>query len=471
MEKRIKLVAAHQKFLADAKALVDGADTDLTEEQQTQFDSLIAGAEKTKKEIENYDKLAGMQAAADKMVEAPSLGRQVKPGSAILDDPNAVPNHEAKFVVPAKAKRWSGHLEAFKGPEGELDAYRAGMWLAASLIHNDYAQKFCNQHGIPVNSVQFQNIHTEGTNTTGGYLVFDEYENTIIRLVEDYGVVRNLFRNTPMISDTKSRPSRTGGLEANFIGEGGAITASTGAWEMVKLVAKKLAAITTASNELVSDAIISIADQATQEIALAFATKEDLCGIRGDGTSTYGGMHGIATKLLADNGVDDGGGLVLAAGKTFAEVTDANLLAMIGRIPNFPGMRSTWVCSKAFWWGVMVRLQRTAGGVTLSDMANAGGPTYGGYPVVLTSGSTAMPTTDTTSQLACMFGDFTMAADFGDRAGMALAVSNDAYVGSASMFETDSFAIRGIERFDINVHHTGTSTVTGPVIGLCMAAS
>ncbi len=51
MEKRIKLVAAHQKFLADAKALVDGADTDLTEEQQTQFDSLIAGAEKTKRKL------------------------------------------------------------------------------------------------------------------------------------------------------------------------------------------------------------------------------------------------------------------------------------------------------------------------------------------------------------------------------------------------------------------------------------
>ena len=474
MEKLKKLKASYQVCVDDMKTLLDGSD-EFTDEQQAEFDKLKAKAESLKTQISNHEQVIKEEAEADRMVESPVLDRQVKPDSVVLDDPVKGTKNKP-FTVPARAKRWSGNLKSFKGPDADVLAYKAGMWLAATLCNNSYARNFCKTHGIATDRVQFEQtqveaLHQEGVNASGGYLVFDEYENSIIRLVEEYGIVRKKMKTVPMMSDVKIQPRRTGGLTAYFVGEGASITESTGSWDNVKLVAKKLAAITTASNELLSDAIISIADEATREIALAFATKEDLCGFQGNGTSTYGGIVGVVQKLSTINGVNDGGGLSLGANNTYAEVTDAELMKLVGMIPNFPGIRPEWYCSKTFWAQVMVRLIRATGGATMAEMEGKNVPMYAGYPVNWTSGTTAMPVAVANSQISCLFGDFGMAAHFGDRAGISIATSVDATVGSTSVFDTDSFAIRGVERFDINVHDVGTSTAAGPVVGFIQAAS
>jgi hypothetical protein len=51
------------------------------------------------------------------------------------------------------------------------------------------------------------------------------------------------------------------------------------------------------STELAEDAVISIADDLAQEMGYAFAVAEDAAGWTGDGTSTYGGIRGVKTKL------------------------------------------------------------------------------------------------------------------------------------------------------------------------------
>jgi len=479
MEKLKKLKAAYQVCVNDMQALLDSSDDVLSEEAQVKFDALKSKAANLKTQIANHEEMEVQKAEAARMVDGQSkvLPRQAPADSlTLLDDPTKTTGQSQAIKIPAKCRRWSGRLKSFKGPNAEQDAYRAAMWLAASLCKSQFAQNFCNTHGISTDFVNYdpahiQSLHQEGVNVSGGYLVFDEFETTIIRLVEEFGLVRRKMKNIPMIGDTKSTPRRTGGLTSYFVGEGGQATESTGSWDMVKLVAKKLAAITVSSNELVSDAIISIADELTREIALAFATKEDNSGFQGDGTSTYGGIFGLVPRLSALNGVDDGGGLVLAAGNLFSEVTDANLLKLMGIIPNYPGLMPEWYCSKPFWYQVMVRLIRATGGATMAEMDGERRLIYAGYPVNWTSGTTAMPTTDANSQIACLFGDLPMAAQFGDRAGITIATTTEATVGDTSMFDTDSFAVRGIERFDINVHDVGTATAAGPIAGLIMAAS
>lgn len=476
MDKLKKLKASYQKCVDDMKALLDGSD-EFTDEQQAKFDELKAKAESLKTQIANHEQVIKEEAEAARMVDSvPALERQVKPDSNIITDPTASPIKSKPFEVPAQAKRWSTNLKSFTGPDADVKAYRAGMWLAATLLGSSAARRFCKDYGIPISKVDFgqmqlEALHQEGVNTSGGYLVPDEYERTIIRLVEEYGLVRRKMKRVPMLGDTKIQPRRTGGLTAYFVGEGASITESTGSWDSVKLVTRKLAAITTASNELLSDAIVSIADEITREISLAFATKEDICGFQGDGTSTYGGIVGVVTKLSTINGVDDGGGLSLGSNNTYAEVVDTELTKMIGMIPNYPGIRPEWYCSKPFWAQVMLRLTRAVGGATMSEFEEARRPMYAGYPVNWTSGTTAMPVTVANSQISCLFGDLSMAAHFGDRAGIALATSTDAYVGSTSVFDTDAFAIRGVERFDINVHDAGTSSAAGPIVGFIQAAA
>ena len=472
------LKAAYQKCVADMQSIIDNAEDILTEEQQSQFDALKEKAEKLKAQISNVEKLQKVKAEEQRLVNAPSpaMSRQVETDVATID-PNEGPTvKQDAIVIPAKARRWAGNLECFKGKDAEVRAYRAGMWLAATLCKNIRAKLFCKQHGMPtdlidLDDMQVEALHQEGVNTQGGYLVPDEYETDIIRLVEAYGLARRKMKITPMTRDTLIRPRRTGGLTAYFVGEGEQITESTGSWDNVKLIVKKLAAIAVASNELIGDAIINVADELTREIALAFATKEDVCAFQGDGTSTYGGIVGIVQKLSTLNGVDDGGGLVLAADNVFSGITNANLVKMIGQVPNYPGLRPEWYCSKPFWNQVMVRLIMAAGGATMAEFEGMRRMQYGGYPVNWTSGTTAMPVSDANSQIACLFGDMRMAAMFGDRAGLTIAVSNSATVGSSSMFDTDSFAVRGIERFDINVHDVGTASAAGPVVGLITAAS
>ena len=88
-------------------------------------------------------------------------------------------------------------------------------------------------------------------------------------------------------------------------------------WDDVNLVARKLAVLTRMSSELAEDAIIDLAAWLAEEVAYAFAEKEDDCLFNGDGTSTYGGIQGVLNKLSgkagamsATSGVD-----------TFAEVS------------------------------------------------------------------------------------------------------------------------------------------------------
>ena len=461
------------------ESILEVADSELTDEQQIEFDNMKALSDSLSKQIDNRKAFDKAKAEADRVVNvSTALDRQVLDiPSSVINDPANLLAADAPIKLPARAKRWAGNLKSFKGADADVRAYKAGMWLAATLCGSTYAKQFCKQHGITTNRVDFdtadgfQNIHQGNVNTTGGYLVFDEYETDIIRLVEAYGLARQKLKKVPMISDTKNRPRRTGGLTAYFVGEGAQITESTGSWDNVKLIAKKLAAISVASNELISDAIVSIADEITREIALAFATKEDLCCFQGDGTSTYGGIAGIVNRLSTINGVDDGGGLVLGANNTYAEVTDAELTKCIGQVPNYPGLRPEWYCSKPFWYQVMVRLIRATGGATMAEMEGITRMIYAGYPVNWTSGTTVMPVTVENSQISCLFGDLSMAGMFGDRAGMAIATSGVATVGDTSMFDTDSFAIRGIERFDINIHDVGDASNAGPVVGFIQAAS
>jgi HK97 family phage major capsid protein len=66
------------------------------------------------------------------------------------------------------------------------------------------------------------------------------------------------------------------------------------------------------------------------------------------------------------------------------------------------------------------------------------------------------------NKIIALFGDLTLAASFGDRRQTEIQISDSAL----NAFEQDELAIRGTERFDINVHDAGDSSTTGPIVGL-----
>jgi HK97 family phage major capsid protein len=273
-----------------------------------------------------------------------------------------------------------------------------------------------------------------------------------------------------MSQDTKGVPRRAGGTTAYFIGEGTAITESDMTIDLVTLVAKKIGVLVPMSSELGEDAILSVSDMLATEIAYAFADKEDECGFNGTGTSTYGGITGVRQQLIqrALGGVAAGvvpaaSGLVrYGTGYDYANISMATLTSLIGKLPSYAEANAKWYGSK-FVWSYMLDLLADAGGNTMQTIASGVNKQFLGYPFVVTD---VMPKVAATNQVCLLLGDLRQATTFGDRRKTSIAMSDSAYVGSSSMFETDQIAIRGTERFDINVHDVGSTTARGPMVGI-----
>lgn len=407
-----------------------------------------------------------------------------------VDDPADKP-----VIKEWATARRCGALKNFPNTDqGRETAFRMGKWFLG-IVYRSMPQMF----GGLKNSAEWcgknikhfglfepdQKAQGENVNTAGGFLVAPEIDDVLIDLREMYGMFRQFCPPTPMKEDTKWVNRRKSGVTANFIGENAAITDSTKSWDQVQLVAKKLGALCYYSSELDEDAIINIGDDIASEIAWAFALKEDQCGFVGDGTSTYGGIRGIQTVMLAvDATIANILGLQVGAAGTGANwggFVLADFNATLGRLPQFAyaGRNVKWYTSQAFWGQTMQRLATAGGGNKVSDIVD-GVPQFEflGFPVKI---SQVMPAKAATNNVVCWFGDLSMAASFGDRRKNTIKVSD---VGGTA-FANDQIAVRGTERFDIVIHDVGESSATpasqardpavgplaGPLVGLITASS
>ncbi|MDQ3819081.1 MAG: phage major capsid protein, partial [Acidobacteriota bacterium] len=362
-------------------------------------------------------------------------------------------------------------LKSFKGERALETATRFGHFMNAALFGAEQSRDFCKTHGIVV-----KRAHSESDNESGGFLVPTEFENVMIDLRLEYGVFRRNANVVPMLSNRKERPRRTGGLTAYPIGARGTnrrLTESKKGWDRVALDAKKWGVLAKYEEELSDDSVIAMADDLASEIAYAFTFVEDECGFLGDGTSEYHGIVGVINKLLGlSNTIGNIAGLQVASGNQWVEIVLADILGMVGRLPSFARKTGQvkWYCSNEFWSTVLCRIALALGGNALGQIQNEIQPTFLGKPVEIVE---VMPHVEANSQVCLLYGNLAQAAMFGDRRGKTVKMtdSND------TDFEEDLMAIKGTERFDINVHDVGNADATaskrkaGPVVGLITAAS
>lgn len=468
-----QLKVKHAEIVKQMQDMLAANPDGFSDEDQAKYDALVAEAGKVLKQIDNVETAMKAQAMAAGLANRPTpvIDKKTESSAVVLDANRhkLADNQPTGIVIPASVKRWGNSLKSFKGADADVKAYKAGMWFLA-VRGNQRAVRWCADHGLPVS--WFEDTQSEGSNAYGGYLVYDELDNTIIDLKAQYGVFRRNARIVPMSSETKSRPRRTGGLTAYFVGESSPGTKSAKTWDKVQLVAKKLMVLAKMSNEISEDAVISVADDLVQEIAYAFAYKEDLCGFIGDGTSTYGGIIGVTQKLIrtactggvGSGAVTSGSGLYrYDTGYAWSNVALADIYAMMALLPTYARQGAKLHTTPIFYESVMVPLLTAAGGNTIRDLENGVNYKFGGYPVELNE---VMQSTAATNTIPLIFGNLQQAADFGDRRQTTIAFSEHATVDSQNVFEADEVAVRGTERFDINVHDVGTSSTCGPVVGL-----
>jgi HK97 family phage major capsid protein len=392
----------------------------------------------------------------------------IKDGNDEVQTENLQKAQDSKLVIPAEPKRLFTNAKCFKTEESQKWAYVWGQQVMA-MCGNRFAAQYCQDYGYS----PWQAVHNEGTNTQGGYLVFPEIDRNIIQLELEYGSFQANARNVPMTTERTVRDRKDSGLTMYAVGESDAGTESTMAWSQVELIARDWMVLTRLTNQLNNDSIVPIMDALGRDVAMASAKKKDDAGFIGDGTSTYHGITGIVKRLQAVNltgsTVDEGGGVIMATGNAFSEVVLADFTKLIGILPSYAGTNPKFYCHSAVAGGLLDLLKAAATGNSFLDIQN-GKPTrtFLGYPVVTNN---SMASAEATNALIVLFGDLSLAADFGDRQQTTMAISDSAYVGSQSVFERNQLALRWTERWDINVHDVGTSTVAGPVVMLGMKSS
>ena len=391
-------------------------------------------------------------------------------------DQKKVPNQTAEEISERNGEEQPARvlsrvtLRAFKGAKAQEDAHRTGQHLLAYVFGNEKARTWCKDHGV--------RAHSESDNESGGVFVLTEHENAIIDLREEYGTFRKFAKIIQMGSDKKDRPRRTGGLTAYPIGARGAsrrLTESKKGWDKVGLEAKKWGVLAKYEDELSEDAVISIADDLTEEGSYAFTVTEDECGFLGDGTGDFHGITGIIPKIEALSSTKaDIAGMVVASGTgsdKWAEITKNDTLKLMGRLPKFAYKRgAVWHCSNAFWSEVLLRIITDAGGVTAHELQEGKRPLYQGYPVEI---SQVLPQVPAVGQIPLLFGNIASGVMFGDRRGVTVKQtdSND------DDFENDLQSVKMTERFDIVVHDVGNASATasarkaGPIVVLRTKAS
>ena len=397
-------------------------------------------------EIDNCHKsIADLEPKAKQMAEV-----EAKAASIL-----SMSNHKPSFEIDSnKTKNYATP----KGPKPKCfdsreDAYATGQFLLASIGGNQKAKQWCVDNGIILN------VHSEGVNTAGGYLVPEVMESSIINLKEEYGVARRNCFIYPMSSDSAIVPRRQSGLTGYYIGENSAGTESDLVFSQVRLDAKKLMVLTRLSTELNEDAIVSMAGLVTEEIAYACTNSEDSAVFLGDGSSTYGGIQGLRNTLAAGSIVTGAAG-----DNTYAELEWAFFEEAVAKVARFPGLQAKWYVSPVMFYTAMARLANAAGGNTKADIANGYAMQFMGYPVELVN---VLPSsTGSLAELVVgFFGDLRMCGTFGSRRGVTVSADASRY------FEFDQIAIRGTQRWDWNNHEKGTASVAGPMIGLKMGTA
>lgn len=398
-------------------------------------------------ELETLNKRAGD--LAKKIDFEKSVAESAKNLRAVVERCTPAPEvTEERKADRVEAVGYTGKLRAFRSAE---DAYKVGQWFKAKSGDTE-ARRWCQDHGVEARALA-------GGSGAGANFVPDILSSTVLRLVDQYSAFASNATSLQMPSDVVLFPKRTAGTSAAWVSENSAISPADPSATQVTVTAKKLAGAVVVSSELLQDSIVSIADWIAAELALSISNAVEAAAWLGNPSNAPGVAGLVSTYtggLLAGSAATYAGSLVTAAGDTPDEVTKANLLAMMAKLPQHSRQGAAWFCSPYFFATCMQALDLNQGGSV--GLSSGMGMTFLGSPVVFTD---QLPSAaDSTGAVMCLYGNLANSSIYGTRAGIELASSDQVN------FLSDQTVIRAIARVGITHHTIGSDTVAGPVIAL-----
>lgn len=249
-EKRAKAWEAAKAFL-DTKRGNDGL---LSAEDTSTYEKMENDVVGLGKEIERLERQAAIEAELNKPTSSP-----------LTNKPNGNPDGENK-----------------KGRAS--DQYRKTFW-------NAMRQK---------NFYDVENALQVGTDSEGGYLVPDEFEQTLVDALEEENFFRNIATVIQTSSGDRKIPVVASKGEAAWIDEEGAFVESDETFGQVPIGAYKVGTMIKVSDELLNDSAFNLEAYISKEFGRRIGSKEEEAFFVGNGTGKPTGI------LNATGGASDG---------------------------------------------------------------------------------------------------------------------------------------------------------------------
>jgi HK97 family phage major capsid protein len=351
-------------------------------------------------------------------------------------------------------------------------ALAAGAFMRRAIMGNrDYEMKARDLEIMAHYGVKTQVTYDGGL---GGFTVPPEFIPTWIDLRERYGGATSVLNQIDMANHTVQIPRRTAGLTVYTPGEAGAITPSDIGVDLVTVTTTKRAAAGKISSELLNDSTANFADKMTEEGVYALEKDLEFAVVNGDATQTYFNQTGLVKSfefaVTAAGGTwptDSGNqaGIVNGSGNSWGGLDKDDFAKASGRLPEYAATQNArWLVSRAYWSEVMQPIILAQGGSTSGDIQGALGPTFKGFPVVV---SQAMPRVSAASQIGAFLGAFQLGGAVGrTRNSMTIASSTDAD------FLNDLVVYRFAHRVGVCIHDIGNYSATaadreaGPIVAV-----
>ena len=251
-EKRAKAWEAAKAFL-DSKRDKDGF---VSAEDTATYDKMEADVVALGKEIERLERQAAIDLELAKPTSQPITNQ---PGSGMKED------------------KKSGRAS---------DAYRKAFW--DSIRKRNY--------------FDVQNTLSIGTDTEGGYLVPDEYEQRLIDALQEQNFFRQLATVITTSSGDRNIPVVSSHGEAAWMDESGLYTESDDSFGLISLGAYKLGTAIKVSDELLNDSVFDLEGYIATEFTRRIGAKEEEAFLVGDGTKKPTGVFVSAQNSVTTSG-------------------------------------------------------------------------------------------------------------------------------------------------------------------------
>ncbi|MDD5517843.1 MAG: phage major capsid protein [Candidatus Omnitrophica bacterium] len=348
------------------------------EEKLKQADLLFAEA---KTILVNKDATAEEKGKVEKLMED---AKSLKAEAAKLQE---IDNFSKEFLAAEEAKQEADKAKGerkdpkqFKDWKELLEAIFMANHRVPKMQKFDPRLQLFNDEKEPGHE---EKVMTEGVGSAGGFLVPAEFMTELQSVTAELALVRgraSIIRmkrrqiGIPVLDQTTTTagiPHWFGGMQFYWAEEAAEKTATNAKFREIQLVAHKLIGYTTASDELVADSAISLADFLSGPLGMAggIAWMEDYSFIRGTGAGQPLG--------------------IINAGATISVARDATNPTyndLCNMVENFlPSGRGVWFISQSLFSEMLQLAGPTANPSYVWGNAVAGVPnSLLGYPVVFT---------------------------------------------------------------------------------------